>query len=447
MDEFLNGGLWLVLAVPALVLGGIWLLIFMMKKFLYICEPNEVLIFSGRSRKTADGRKVGFRTVFGGRAWRVPILEKVDRMDMTLISVPMGIHGAYSDGGIPLSMNAIANVKVSSDPEVIGNAIERFLGRTREEIAGVAKETLEGHLRGVLATLTPEEVNEDRLKFAERLTSEADPDLRKLGLQLDTLKIQAVADDRNYLDSIGRKRIAEIVRTAEVAESDAVRTAEESEAAAKARGEVANTQAHAVVLKKQNELREITAELDATARSEEERAEQAAAAARAVAEKELQALRAQLEELRLQADVTIPAEIERRVKELVAEGEAATIAAKGEALAKALTLIHLAWRESGDDAMEIVAVQHLDKIFGDVTDAAKAVHAKEASLLDSGDGSTVASYVAAYPATVNALLGQVKETFGVDVSGVLRGEATAPKVTNDEPTNDTPENDDERSAA
>ena len=432
MDELMNGGLWLVLAIPALVLGGIWVLLYAIKKFLHICEPNEVLIFSGRSRTTADGRKVGFRVVFGGRAWRVPILEQVDRMDMTLISVPMAIHGAYSEGGIPLSMTAIANVKISNNPNVIGNAIERFLGHTREEIAGVAKETLEGHLRGVLATLTPEEVNEDRLKFAERLTAEADPDLRKLGLQLDTLKIQAVSDDRNYLDSIGRKRIAEIVRTAEVAESDAIRAAEEAEAAAKARGEVANTEAHAEVLQKQNSLREITAQLDAQARSEEERAEQAAAAARAEAEKELQTLRAHLEELRLQADVTIPAEIDRTVRELEAEGEAAVIQAKGEAIAESLRLINQAWKECGDDAMEMVAVQHMDKIFADVTEAAKAVHAKEASLLDAGDGTTVANYVSSYPATVSALLERISTTFGVDITGVLRGDKTTPTATDND---------------
>ncbi len=146
-------------------------------------------------------------------------------MDVSLISVPMAVEGAYSEGGIPLSVHAIANVKVSSDRRFIGNAIERFLGRDRAEIARV----VEGDARGPPARrarkMTPEEVNEDRLKFARQLGEEAEADLEKLGLQLDTLKIQHVADDRNYLDCIGRKRIAEVLRTAEVAESDAMRAA------------------------------------------------------------------------------------------------------------------------------------------------------------------------------------------------------------------------------
>jgi flotillin len=316
----------------------------------------------------------------------------------------------------------------------MNNAIERLLGKSREEIARIAKETLEGHLRGVLATMTPEEVNEDRLKFADQLTNEAGPDLAKLGLQLDTLKIQHVADDRKYLDSIGRKRIAEIIRTAEVAESDAIRTAEEAEAEAAARGDVAKTRAHASVQQKQNELRQLKAELDAKARSEEERAEQAAYAARAEAEKQLQTIRAELEQLRLAADVTIPAEFERRVAELVAEGEAASIAAKGEAVSAALSHVQKAWRECGDEAMEMILVQQLDEIFTKVTEAASAVHARKVALLDSGDGSTIAGYVDAYPATVSALLDRVGDTFGVDVRGVLKGNApvrTARKLERD----------------
>jgi len=405
----------------AVVLAAVFGAVAYVKRFLHVCEPNQVLILSGGSRRASDGRRIGYKAVFSGRGWRIPFIERVDAMDMSLISVPMGIRGAYSEGGIPLSVDAIANVKVSSDPEVIGNAVERFLGRSRAEIASVAKETLEGHLRGVLATMTPEEVNEDRLKFAEVLTAEAGADLHKLGLQLDTLKIQQVTDERSYLDSIGRKRIAEIVRTAEVAESDAIRSAEQAEAAARARGGVALKRAEAMVLRKQNELRQVRAELEAEARSEEERAEQAAAAARAEAEQKLQVIRQELEELRLAADVTVPADIDRRVRELLAEGEAAVISAKGEAIARAVREVTRAWRSHGEDAMEMVAVQHLDQIFDQVAGAAASVCSKQVRLLDAGDGATVAAYAGAYPATVGALLDRLSATFGVDFTGVLRG--------------------------
>src|SRR5690606_10157355 len=94
-------------------------------------------------------------------------------------------------------------------------------GKSREEIRKIAKETLEGNLRGVMASLTPEELNEDKIKFAERLVDEAEEDLGRLGLTLDTLKIQNVWDDVSYLDSIGRIRNSEIQRNAAIAEAEA----------------------------------------------------------------------------------------------------------------------------------------------------------------------------------------------------------------------------------
>lgn len=404
------------------------------KRLLHVCPPNKVLIFSGRNRVARDGSTVGFRTVMGGRGWRVPIFEEVEEMDLTNISVPMSITGAYSEGadgtlGIPLAVHAVANIKISSDRRYVGNAIERFLGRGRGEIARVAKETLEGHLRGVLATMTPEEVNEDRLKFAMRLTEEAEMDLQKLGLHLDTLKVQHVADDVNYLESIGRKRIAEVLRVAEVAESNAERSAKESEAAAEARGAVAKTNAQANVLRKRNELREISAELDAKARSEEERAKAAAHEARAVAEKELQEIRGELEQLRLAAEVSIPAETARQVRELDASGDAAQIEADGRASAEALRVVAEAWASTQGQAMDMYVLQNLDGIFGEVVGAAANMKVREVNLVDSGDGSTMPAYACAYPATVAALMDQVNASLGVDIKGILGGGGGGPKLT------------------
>jgi flotillin len=414
--------------IPPEIVGGVatalavlMVLMVFYRYLLRICRPNEILIFSGRKHKTADGRQVGYRVVFGGRGMRVPVVETVDRMDVSLISVPIAVAGAYSEGGIPLNVHAIANIKVSTDRRFIGNAIERFLGKGRQEIARVVKETLEGHLRGVLATMTPEESNQDRLKFARQLEESAKPDLEKMGLELDVLKIQHIADDRNYLESIGRQRIAEILRTAEVAESDATREAEQAEAAARARGEIAMTNAQAMLQRKQNELRQIKAEVEAEAKGEEVRAEAAGQQARAEAELELQKIRGQLEQLRLEAEVTIPAEVEQQIRELFAAGQAATIAADGEAMAKSLAEVAAAWRDSGGRAMDMFILQHLEQIFGDVAKAAQRVKVGQVNLIDGGDGKTIPAYTAAYPATMGALLKEVTSTLGIDIGKVITG--------------------------
>ena len=150
-----------------LIIAG--LMLWFIKSFLKICNPNEILILSGRKHRTQSGQEVGYRVKFGGRVIVIPILETVKRMNLTVMPVPVEVSNAYSKGGTPLDIQAIANVKISSDRRVVGNAIERFLDRNRNEIKRVARETLEGNLRGVVATLTPEEINEDRLQFAERI--------------------------------------------------------------------------------------------------------------------------------------------------------------------------------------------------------------------------------------------------------------------------------------
>jgi flotillin len=277
----------------------------------------------------------------------------------------------------------------------------------------------------VLAQMTPEEVNEDRLKFAKHLGDQAGPDLQKLGLMVDTLKILHVVDDRQYLESLGRRRIAEVVRIAEVAESDAVRQAEEAEAASRARAQVAATNAQTAVQRKANELRQIKAQLDGAARAEEESALAAGLQARAEAELELQQIRGELEQLRLEAEVTIPAEIERQVRELLAAGQAAPIAADGAAMAGALAEVAAAWKASGGKAMDIFVLQNLDSIFAEVARAARKIKVGQVNLLDGGDGHTIAAYASAYPATVGRLFKEISSTLGIDVAAEISGTQVA----------------------
>lgn len=181
------------------------------------------------------------------------------------------------------------------------------------------------------------------------------------------------------------------------------------------------TNAKAAVQRKQNELRQIKAEVDAEARSEEVRAEAAGQQARAEADLELQKMRGELEQLRLEAEVTIPADVEAQVRELFAAGQAAPIAANGEAMAQSLSEVAGAWRDSGGKAMDMFVLQHLDGIFGDVAKAASRVKVNEVNLIDGGDGKTIPSYAASYPATMGKLLEEVTKTLGVDIAKVITG--------------------------
>lgn len=412
-----------------LMIGGaglivLFALITLVKSMLQICPPNEVLIFSGRKRRLSDGSQRGFRTVQGGRGFRWPIIETVSRMSMTLLEVPIAIRGAYSKGGIPLNVDAIANVKISSDPVVIGNAIERFLGRDENEIRRVAKETLEGHLRGVLAKLTPEEINEDRLKFADELSSESEQDLRKLGIHLDTFKIQHVSDDKLYLDSIGREAIANVIRDAEIAESNAKRDAEQAEAESRSRSNVIMANVEANVSKMVNELRKVQAELDAKVRAEEERTLAAAREARAKAEQELQLVRTDVETLRLQSDQILPAEAAQRAQQYKAKGDAAILRESGIATSEALELMSSAWREAGDSAMTIYLIEDFEKILASAATGVAKIKVGNLNMIDGGDGKVLSSYASAYPAMLSSIFDSVTQSTGIDIQKAISGRSS-----------------------
>ncbi|WP_017297033.1 flotillin family protein [Nodosilinea nodulosa] len=402
----------------AVLIFAILIAIWGVNALVQICDPNKILIISGRKYRRPDGQTTGYRVIYGGRTFRIPILETVKTMDLTTMPVPIEVTNAYSKGGTPLDIQAIANVKIARDETLVGNAIERFLGRGREEIARVARETLEGNLRGVVATLTPEQLNEDRLEFAERIASDVRNDLVKLGLQLDTLKIQSVADHVDYLNSIGRRQIANVVRDAEIAESNAVAEAQQIEADSSKQAEVAQTQARTVIQEKENELRRITAEVEKQARIEEERTQAAAAEARARAQRELQAIRAQLEKARLEVEQVLPAQAQQRAQEFQARGAAATLEENARASAQASQMLVQVWQDTGVDASQIFLVQQLEMVLKEAGRIPGRLHLGQVNVIDNGDGRAIASLLNAYPEMVKQFLHQSEQILGIPLAAL-----------------------------
>jgi flotillin len=401
-----------IVGVVAVGAVGTWFL----KSFLCICKPNEIVVLAGRKHKTSQGREVGYRVLTGGRALRIPVLETVQRMDATTIPIRIEVRKAYAKGGTPLNIHAIANVKISTEKALVGNAIERFLGCKREELARVAQETLEGYLRGIVATLTPEEINEDRLQFAEQVAGDVSQDLIQLGLQLDTLKLQSVSDDMDYLRSLGRKQIAIILRDAEIAESNALTEAEQIEAQCEEYASVASTQNKTIVLERENELRKLKAKLEQTAKSEEEITIAAAKEKKAKAEQVLQALRADYERLRLRVDEVLPAEAQRQAAEYQARGQAASVEENARAAAIVNELLSEVWKESGKEAAELFVLQQLDLILAEAGQIPKRIHLNQVNVIDNGDGSAVASLMNVYPQIISEYLRSVEKILGVKIS-------------------------------
>ena len=412
------------LALAIIAVLAVLFVIMIVSSLIVICPPNKVAVISGRTRTLSDGRTVGYRILKGGRTLRIPILEKVSWMDLNTIPLEVSVTNAYSKGAIPLNVQGIANVKVSSAEGLLENAAERFLDRPTEQIGQIAKETLEANLRGVLATLSPEEVNEDRLKFSHQLIDEADDDIKTLGLELDVMKIQNVTDDNQYLDSVGRRLTAEVVKQARVAEAERMAESEAAEAAARERAQIATVQADKNIVEEQNQLRVRTAELEAIAKAKEEEASVAGDIARATAEQELEQQRIELERRRLEANVVTPAKANLEAKQLAAQAEAAKIIEDGKAQVEVFQRLTEQYQAAGDDGQRIFVLNMLPELVDKIVSTVNNVDIDRVAIVDNGggQGGGIPGLVSQLPGAVVSLTEQIEAATGVDILGSMRSD-------------------------
>lgn len=209
--------------------------------------PNQVLVVSGRrhSYKTADGatESVGFRIINGGGTFVWPVIERADWLSLETMTIDVNTQEAYTAQGVPVICDGIAQVKIDNTNEAIATAAEQFLNKSMEEIKMVATQTLEGHLRGILSTLTVEEINNDRDKFAQKAQAVATNDLANMGLKIISFTIRDIRDKKGYLEALGRTQIANVQRNAQIGEAEAQRDATIRSAQAQQLGEQAKFQA------------------------------------------------------------------------------------------------------------------------------------------------------------------------------------------------------------
>jgi flotillin len=403
------------------IVAVIGIALYTIKRLMIIVPPNSAAVITGKQRLLADGTPIGYRTVTGGRTLRVPIIEQVEWVSLATLPLEISVSDAYSKGNIPLEVKAVANLKIASSPDaVFNNAVERLLGKTLEEIEALGRETLTGNLRGVLAKLTPEEVNEDRLGFARHLSEEADHDLKKLGLQLDVLKIQHVSDRVGYLKAMGEKATAEAIRDAEIAKAQAQAETAQKQAESKRVSEVANAEASVAIAEAQNLLRVRQAELGREAGIAEKVARADAERAEAQARTQLELQRVELERTRLQADVVQPAEAERLASESRAKAAAAPILENGRAQAEALRMLLVEIEKAGDAGLKVFIAQRMPMLLGQALEAMKDIDIDRVTVIDSGSGQGVAN---ATTQKVNAslvALQQVAGAMGLDLDEFVR---------------------------
>ena len=385
--------------------AGLWAFIILLRQLYYICQPSEVLIFAGLRRSTGSGQSVGYRTVRGGSALRIPVLEEVMRLDLSNMIIDLQVENAYSKGGIPLNVTGVANIKISGDEPGIHNAIERLIGKSQDDIRHIAKETLEGNLRGVMSSLTPEQLNEDKITFARTLLEEAEDDLQRLGLVLDTLQIQNISDDVRYLDSIGRKQLVELKRDSRIAEAEATSQSAVKQAENKRITDLRRLDKDLAIATANAEKRTTDALTRRAALVAEVEASVGAELARAEAELPVQKARIKQVTEQLQADVVAPAESECQTMMAEAKGEAATIIEQGRSQAEGLRDLVESLKRSGDDAKRLFLLQKLEPLLTMLSDTVQPVEVEEVSLIGEKEGGTTL--------TIATLLKQLQQSTGL----------------------------------
>jgi flotillin len=304
-----------ILVIALALFASFWLI---SRNYLKV-SPNAVAVLSGRKRKLPDGRVVGYRMIRGGAALRIPLLEKVEYLHLNVMTIPLEIKRAYTLKGVPVSVKAVANVKIRGDETSLQASAERFLGMTHVEVQKVIFQTLEGHLRSILGTLTVEEVNSDRQSFAQKLTSEAAVDLEKMGIGVDVLTIQEISDEEDYLNALGKRRTAEVKRDATIGEAEAHRDAKIKSAQALQQGETAKYIADAEIAQSQRDFMIRQAQYQAEVQTQKARAEQAGPLSEATARQAVVAEEVKIERTRTQEMISVQEqEVLRKQKELEA---------------------------------------------------------------------------------------------------------------------------------
>jgi flotillin len=241
----MNGEVILLIAVLAIVAGVFAPILLYSWRYKKV-PPDRAMVVYGRKQ---IGKK-GYQVISGGAKFIVPIVESYEFLPLDVRTLDVNVNDIVTDvarSGAKVNIKTVAQVKVSSDPSTLDTAAEHLLHKSDSEINEIAMKTLEGHVRGVCATLTVELINSDRDAISSQIQTMAAADLKNMGIDIRSFVIRDLEDEHGYLDALGVKKTEEVKRDARVGKANANREATIQEAKAAMEGEQANADAEAKV--------------------------------------------------------------------------------------------------------------------------------------------------------------------------------------------------------
>ncbi|XP_076056579.1 flotillin-1 isoform X6 [Oratosquilla oratoria] len=413
------------------------------------CGPNEALVISGCCHKKP-------LLVPGGRAFVWPTVQQVQRISLNVMTLNVESPRVYTAQGVPISVTGIAQVKVQGQyEEMLLAACEQFLGKSENEIQQVALETLEGHQRAIMGSMSVEEIYKDRKKFNQNVFEVASSDLINMGITVLSYTLKDIHDDEGYLDALGMARTAEVKRDARIGEAEATKDSQIKEAIAEEERMAAKYINDTEIAKAQRdfELKKATYDMEVQAKKAEAELAyelQAAKTRQKIKEEQMQIKvveraqeihiqeqEIQRRERELEATIKQPADAEKFKLEklaeagrnrtmLEAEAEAEALRVKGEAEAYAvlekakaeaqtMTAKAEAFKEYKDAAVMEMFLENLPKVAAEV--AAPLSQTKKLTMISSGNTEIGAAKLTGEVMDIIAKVpSMVKDMTGVDVT-------------------------------
>ncbi|MBQ7467300.1 MAG: flotillin family protein [Bacteroidales bacterium] len=319
------------------------------------CPSDKILVIYGKTGKNRAGSMSSAKCVHGGAAFIWPVFQDYAFLDLKPISIECNLTNALSKQNIRVDVPCRFTVGISTEPEVMTNAAERLLGLSSDSIQNVATDILFGQLRLVIATMDIEEINADRDKFLASVSANVEAELRKIGLKLINVNVTDIRDESGYIEALGKeaaakaindakKSVAEQNRFGEIGKAEADRDKDIRIAETTRDTRIKTAEANALAVEGENSSKIAIANSDALRREKEAEAARVAVAAEKVqaakaleeaykSERDAELARADREKATQQANVVVPAQIEKEKAIIDAEAEAEKIRrkAKGEA--------------------------------------------------------------------------------------------------------------------
>jgi len=384
------------------------------------CPSDRVMVIYGKVGVTTEGVSRSAKCIHGGAAFVWPVFQAYAYMDLTPMSISVDLRNALSRQNIRVDVPSRFTVGISTENGVMQNAAERLLGLKLEEIKQIAEDIIFGQMRLIIATMDIEEINTDRDKFLDAVSGNVETELKKIGLRLINVNVTDINDESGYIIALGREAAAKAINDAKisVAQADRIGSIGSAEAERDMRVSVARSNSEAIT--GENEAESQIAESNAIRREREAESLKRATAAESIqtaksheeaysAQQAAEEARASLERARLEADVIVKAEIQKKEHELQAasEAEQVRVRAKGEAdaillrmqaeadglmltltkQAEGFSQIISSVGGSSDDAVRLMIADKMEELIKLQVDAIKNLKIDKITVWDGGKGA------------------------------------------------------------